>query len=191
MNSVLLVSDQQKLNILAASFLPVYEYWPVDTVSDAGSAKRRLLENPYDIVIINTPLPDQFGTELAIDICSNSGACVMLLVKNDMFDDINAKVIDYGVVTVSKPTSKPVLAQSLRIMCATRQRLKQMESRQKSVEKKIEEIRIINKAKWLLIGYMKMNEETAQHYIEKIAMDTRQPRMTVAENIVKRYQDYH
>ena len=119
MNSVLLVSDQQKLNILAASFLPVYEYWPVDTVSDAGSAKRRLLENPYDIVIINTPLPDQFGTELAIDICSNSGA---------MFDDINAKVIDYGVVTVSKPTSKPVLAQSLRIMCATRQRLKQMES---------------------------------------------------------------
>ena len=172
MNSVLLVSDQQKLNILAASFLPVYEYWPVDTVSDAGSAKRRLLENPYDIVIINTPLPDQFGTELAIDICSNSGACVMLLVKNDMFDDINAKVIDYGVVTVSKPTSKPVLAQSLRIMCA-------------------EEIRIINKAKWLLIGYMKMNEEAAQHYIEKIAMDTRQPRMTVAENIVKRYQDYH
>ena len=43
-------------------------------LKDAAGARRELLEQSYDLVLINAPLPDEFGTRLALDVCSRSGA---------------------------------------------------------------------------------------------------------------------
>ena len=79
--SVLLVSSSPKFNESMLALLPESRFYPVTAVSDVSSARRRLLESKYDIVIINAPLPDDFGTRLALYICENSGAGVLLLVK--------------------------------------------------------------------------------------------------------------
>lgn len=189
--SILIVSSSAKFNMLTPSLFPVTGYWPVDTVPDAASAKKKMMERTYDIIVINTPLPDEMGTRLAADICSGSSSCVMLLASKDSYEEVNGKLADYGVVVISRPVTVPAISKSLQIMCTTRQRIKQIESRQKSVEKKIDEIQVINKAKWLLIGYMKMTESEAQHYIERTAMDTRLSKSEVAKNIIRTYQDYH
>ena len=52
---------------------------------------------------------------------------------------------------------------------------------------KIDEFRIIDRAKWVLIDYLKMSEEQAHRYIEKQAMDLRIPRIEAAKNILKTY----
>ena len=189
--SILIVSSSAKFNMLTPSLFPISEYWPVDTVPDASAARKKMMERTYDIVVINTPLPDETGTKLATDICSGSSSCVMLLTSKDSYAEINGKLADYGVVVISRPVTVSVISQNLKIMCTTRQRIKQIENRQKSVEQKIDEIQVLNKAKWLLIGYMKMTESEAQHYIEKTAMDTRLSKTDVAKNIIRTYQDYH
>jgi response regulator NasT len=51
----------------------------------------------------------------------------------------------------------------------------------------MEEIRIVNRAKWLLISELKMTEPQAHRYIEKQAMDRCVPRRTVAEEIIRIY----
>ncbi|MGN1003830.1 MAG: ANTAR domain-containing response regulator [Oscillospiraceae bacterium] len=186
--SVLLVSASEKFNTTIMPLLPATDYWPVNTAKSVGEAQRRLLEESYDIVLINAPLPDDFGMRLAIDTCSNSGAGVLLLVKNEHFSEIDAKVVTYGVMTLSKPTSLQMIAQSLRVLCATRERLRQMEAKQVTVEEKIEEIRLVNRAKWLLIECLSMAEADAHRYIEKQAMDLRITKREVAENIIKTYQ---
>ena len=189
--SILIVSSSAKFNMLTPSLFPVTGYWPVDTVPDSASAKQKMTERTYDIIVINTPLPDEMGTRLAAEICTGSSSCVMLLTNKESYEEVKEKMEDYGVVVISKPVSVPAVSKSLQIMCATRQRIKQIESRQKSVEQKIDEIQVINKAKWLLIGYMKMTESEAQHYIERTAMDTRLSKAEVAKNIIRTYQDYH
>ena len=186
--SVLLVSASEKFNTTIMPLLPTTDYWPVNTAKSVGEAQRRLLEESYDIVLINAPLPDDFGMQLAIDTCSNSGAGVLLLVKNEHFSEIDAKVVTYGVMTLSKPTSLQMIAQSLRVLCATRERLRQMEAKQVTVEEKIEEIRLVNRAKWMLIECLSMAEADAHRYIEKQAMDLRISKREVAENIIKTYQ---
>lgn len=186
--SVLLVSAGEKFNTAIMPLLPATDYWPVNTAKSVGEAQRRLLEDSYDIVLINAPLPDDFGMRLAIGICGSSGAGVLLLVKNEHYHEIEAKVITYGVITLSKPTSLPMIAQSLRVLCATRERLRQMEVKQVTVEEKIEEIRLVNRAKWLLIECLSMAEADAHRYIEKQAMDLRITKREVAENIIKTYQ---
>lgn len=50
-----------------------------------------LVSSAVDIVIINTPLPDDFGVELAIDI-SDAPMGVLLLVKNELFVQVSYRV---------------------------------------------------------------------------------------------------
>ncbi|MBO5065156.1 MAG: ANTAR domain-containing protein [Clostridia bacterium] len=52
-------------------------------------------------------------------------------------------------------------------MSSARERLRKSEKKALSIE----EIRIVNRAKWLLISELKMDEQGAHRYIEKQAMD--------------------
>ena len=186
--SVLIVTASDSFTNSVMPLLPVTDYWPVTTARSVGEARRRIAETDFDIVLINAPLPDDFGMRLAIDICTNSGAGVLLMVKSDLFNDIYAKVVNYGVITLSKPTNLQMVAQNLRILCATRERMRQMQARQATVEEKIEEIRLVNRAKWLLIECLSMTEPEAHRYIEKQSMDERISKREVAENIIKTYK---
>ena len=186
--SVLIVTASERFTDSIMPLLPMTDYWPVQTASSVAEARRWLADTGFDIVLINTPLPDDFGMHLAIDICTGSGAGVLLLVKNDHYNEIYSKVVRYGVITLSKPTNRQMVAQNLRILCATRERIRQMQAKQATVEEKIKEIRLVNRAKWLLIECLNMTEAEAHRYIEKQAMDLRISRREAAENIIKTYK---
>ncbi|HIR30994.1 MAG TPA: ANTAR domain-containing protein [Candidatus Faecousia faecavium] len=185
---VLIVSAASSFFTVMEPLLPSTDYWPVVHAKSVAEAQRRLLEGTYDIVIINAPLPDDFGLRLAISTCTDSSSGVLLLVKNDLYNEIYTKAMPYGVLTLSKPTNSQLIVQSLRVLCATRERLRQMEQKQMSVEKKIEEIRLVNRAKWLLIECLGMKESDAHRYIEKQAMDLRISKSEMAENIIRTYK---
>ena len=70
--SVLVVSSSEAFNNAMSGLLPVSRYDPVRYVGGISAAKRILTDREFDFVIINSPLPDGAGTDLAIDF-SNSG----------------------------------------------------------------------------------------------------------------------
>lgn len=186
--SVLLVSASEKFNTNALSLLPSTDYYPVTIAGSISEAKRLTHEQSFDIVFINAPLPDDFGLQFAMDTCSGSNAGVLLLVKSELYNDIYSKALEYGVIILAKPTSAQVITQTLHILCATRERLRRFEAKQATVEEKMEEIRLVNRAKWLLIETLGMTEANAHKYIERSAMDMRISKRTAAENIIKTYQ---
>lgn len=186
--SVLLVSSSEKFNRSLLELLPADTYLPVTAVGDVTGARRALLERSFDLAIINTPLPDDFGTRLALDICDGSGTGILLLVRAEHFPDINARVSPFGVLALSKPTTSQMLTQSLSLLCGTRERLRRMEQRTASLEDKMEEIRIVNRAKCVLIEQLKMTEQEAHRYLEKQAMDRCLTRRSVAESILATYK---
>ena len=57
----------------------------------------------------------------------------------------------------------------------------------KRLEKKIEEMRLVNRAKSILMTEKSMSEPDAHRYIEKTAMDRRVSRGQVAEEIIDFY----
>ncbi len=186
--SVLAVSASLKFVETLRTLLPEGRYGPVTVLHDAAAARRALAENSYDLVLINTPLPDEFGTRLALDACESSSAGVLLLVKAEHCLDIEAQVSAHGVLTLAKPTSAQLFAQTLRLLCITRERLRGMEKKAVTLQEKMEEIRLVNRAKWLLIEELKMTEQEAHRYIEKQAMDRCVTRRAVAEQILSTYQ---
>ena len=97
---VLIVSSSDKFVRPMLDMLPEKMFEPIETASDVAQARRKLLEREFDIVIINSPLRDEFGTKLALDICQKSSAGVLLFVKAEHYSDITSKVMQYGVLAV-------------------------------------------------------------------------------------------
>ena len=79
------------------------------------------------------------------------------------------------------------MAVALSWLSSARERLRKSEKKTLSIEEKMEEIRIVNRAKWLLISELKMDEQGAHRYIEKQAMDRCISKRIVAEEIIKTY----
>lgn len=185
---VLIVSSSEKFNDYMLKMLPENEFYPIDCAFSAADAGRKILEKNYDIVIVNAPLRDDLGIRFALDAADNVERCVLLFVKNDLFEEVTAKVVDYGILTLSKPTSASMISQSIRILCAVREKMKRLEKQSVSLADKMEEIRIVNHAKWLLIDALGMSEEEAHKYIEKRAMDERCTKRKIAELITQTYK---
>ena len=80
-----------------------------------------------------------------------------------------------------------MFAQALEWMMTVRERLRKAETKTLSIEEKMEEIRVVNRAKWLLITELKMEEPQAHRYIEKQAMDRCISKRDVAEEIIRTY----
>lgn len=184
--SVLLVSASEKLNTAVLPLLPGSDFWPVRAVSSLSRAKRLLVQQSYDIVIVNAPLPDGMGTDFAMKLCGETDAAIALLIRHDLYEEANAKALPAGVVVVSKPMNSQLLLQVIRGLCAMRERLRAMRERQTTVEEKMEEIRRMNQAKWLLIEREGLTEQEAHQRILKTAMERRISKRQAAEEIIRR-----
>ncbi len=185
--SVLFVSSSETFNNAAAEMFPHSVYQPVVFTSNVSEAKRYLAAREYDFIIINAPLSDDSGIRFAIDCCRSYTTSVLLLVRNDIYAEIHDKVVTHGVFTLSKPVSKNTMLVALDWLASARERLRKLEKKTLSVEERMEEIRIINRAKCLLISELHMTEPESHRYIEKQAMDNCTSKKEVAENIIKIY----
>lgn len=185
--SVLVVSASETFNSAWSAMLPESLFEPIRFVGSIAGARRAAAEREYDFFIINSPLPDDAGIRFASEISEDKPSVALLLVKSDLYGEIHDKASEKGVYALVKPTSKLVAEQAVDWMITTRERLRRYEKKTMSTEEKMREIRIVNKAKWLLIENRKMTESDSHRYIEKQAMDRCVTKKQVAEEIIAQY----
>lgn len=183
--SVLSVAAAEKFHTSLRELLPNGRYDPVHAVYDASEARRRMLETTYDVILINAPLPDEFGARLAQHAAEHTGAGVLMMVKSEYYSDVSEQLTPCGVLTLQKPTSPQMMLQCMELLCATRERLRRMEQKSASIEDKMAEIRLVNRAKWALIEKRGLTEQEAHRFIEKAAMDRCVPKRVIAEEILR------
>ena len=183
---VLIVGANDKTFALLSQLLQSGSYEMPLRAGTAGEARRMLLETSADIVIINAPLRDEFGTQLAQNLADDNLA-VILLVPGESYDQVCYKVEDDGVLTLGKPLSGQALQTAIRLATALRAKLLKLDKKNQALQEKMQDIRTVNRAKWLLMEQLRMTENEAHYYIEKQAMDMRLSRREVAENIIRSY----
>ena len=181
--SVLVVSASEKFNQAISEFFPLPVFCPVRVVSNISAAKRAIAERDFDMVVVNSPLPDDTGICFSIDTVGANGTVVLFLVRSDQFAESYDRLAEHGVFLMQKPTQKSVLQLASGWLISARERIRKTERKTLSIEEKMNEIRLVNRAKWLLIGELKMTEPDAHRYIEKQAMDRCVSRRIVAEEI--------
>lgn len=189
MDRVLIVSSNDKAT--AAIVGLIRECFPrcSQSIVNTGNESRRVIaENCYDTVIINCPLTDEYGGELAehISFSTNSG-CIML-VKAENSEQVSEHMEDFGVIVVSKPLSRQIFYQSLKFVNASRKRMLGLQNENIKLHKRLEEMRTVNRAKFALMQYLNFTESQAHRYLEKQAMDMRCTKLEVAMSVIKTYE---
>lgn len=185
---VLIVSDSERFRTSLLSVLPENAFSPIITVSDTAKAKRAMLEREFDVVITDGIRADDRAAKLAIDACAEKNSVALLFVRRELYAETIAKVSDFGVLTLPVPSSPQSITQALDWARAIRERLRRYEKTAQTVAQKMEEIRAVNRAKWLLIDVLKMTETDAHRYIEKQAMDRCVSKLEVAKGIINTYK---
>lgn len=191
MDNALVVSSNDKGTQMLTEMLLQAQVSRVVSVSTGEEARRGLIdaeESEFEMCVINAPLSDEFGDLLARNIVAKSGSEVILIVRADIFSDMSEKMGEHGVITVSKPMNKALFWNAVKMSEAAHKRLQIIRRENKRLQKKIDDIRVIDRAKCMLIAYLSMTEPEAHKYIEKQAMDTRATRRAVAEDILKTYE---
>lgn len=183
---VLVVSNGTQTYDYIASLLPSDEFEPPTLAASGGEAKRLLLSTDFDILVINAPLPDEFGLDFALDAAAGHMG-VLLLTKADLYEQVSFRAEDAGILTLPKPVQRQTLYTSLKLLAAVSTRLAKMEQHARTLEEKMMDIRLVNRAKWLLISHLGMSETDAHYYIEKQAMDARRSRREIAEDVIRTY----
>ena len=185
MERVLIVSATGKTYTMLAQFLSSCGVQAETLPARSGTEARRALdEQEFDLLLINAPLPDEFGHELAQIAATETLSGVMLIAKAEVADSVAEKVEDDGVFVLPKPLSRVLFLQALRMIRASRSRLSGLQSENRRLQKRIEDIRLVDRAKCLLIECCSMTEPEAHAYIEKRAMDRRLNKRQVAEEIL-------
>lgn len=155
--------------------------------ASAGEARRALLGGDYALLIVNTPLPDEFGRELAITAV-DKGLDAILLCAAPQADKIAAGLEKHGVLVLPRPLSRQQAALALRLLRAGRQRMRRILEENQRLTKRLDDARVTTQAKCLLALHEQMTEAEAHRHIEKLAMDARVTRRQIAQSIIRRYE---
>lgn len=188
MNNALIVSCSSKGTESLKMLLKAAGYMRVAEVSSGSEARRLCTLHSFGLIVIDTPLPDEYGHELSLTLSESASADILLLTCNDIADSISDKVSYCGVCVVPKPLNKEAFLRSLNNLKATRRRMAGPKKENVRLLDRIDEMRIINRAKCTLMQYLGFTEPQAHKYIEKQAMNSRRTRRDVARHILDKYE---
>jgi len=180
--SVMIVSTNGKTVDFITSLMPQNKFYPVVVSANAAEARRTLHRMLIDIMIIDTPLPDEFGTKLAVDFSKE--CAVAVIVKPELVERAIYKLEPYGIVALSKILHRSILNQTLLLLASSVSKMKKLQKDNNDLKIKLRELKLFTTAKSLLISEKGMTEEQAHRFIEKSAMDNSLKKSDAAKRII-------
>ena len=184
MGRALIVSAGASSNEYISARLAELGYTRPMIIPSGAEARRRMLESDFELIVVNAPLPDEFGHELGMDAVQKTDAGVILLAKTATAEQISDKLQDYGVLVLGKPFTAAQFRQAVQMAAGIFRRLALVRAENAKLQDKLTQLRLVDRAKCFLIEKRGMTEAEAHRLIEKTAMDTRKSRGEVAEDIL-------
>lgn len=186
--SVLIVSKTQQSITPLSALLEEEGYRCTATAFSSQEAKEQLSGGSFDLIVINTPLCDCSGLELSFYIADNTRAGVLLLIRTEALEQCRKSLEDHGVFPIPKPIGRGYFHQTVKMWEVLKRRLTGLEKENLELKNQVEEIKLINRAKLVLMKCLAMSEPQAHRYLEKQAMDMRQSKRKVAEQVLNTYE---
>ena len=187
LEKILIVSGDKKGRVELSGFLCFFD-GSIAFAGSASEAREFVRTDCYDFIFICRPVSDESAEQLAVAFSRETNASVVLLVEGREAEATAAQVQSAGVFVVPRPVDRLFFQQAVQILSLMRSKLAGLSSENSKLQTKIEEIRLVNRAKCVLIQYLNMTEKQAHRYIEKQAMDMRTSKIEVAQGILKTYE---
>lgn len=152
-----------------------------------AEAQKTLMTNPVYAIILNAPLSDGFGIDFSVKCAKEKNYAVLMFIPKEFTEQAAAKTSEHGILILPKPNTQDVVGQSVSLLDATAKKISSLKNTENVSTDKIEELRLITRAKLILISSFGMTEMSAHKFIEKRAMESRKTKADIARGIITSY----
>lgn len=185
---VLVVCDKQK-HIAYFEFMLKNNNFDDIIVSKTCKDARRILDfDRFDLIVVDSPLTDELGKNFTIQQRNKTNSQIIYCTDDILYEQIENELFILGINVISRPFNRKIFSNTLSTIYCASTILNRLDNENVKLNKQLEEIKIIDRAKCLLISYLNMNEKQAHKYIEKQAMDHRLAKIDIAKRLLKTYE---
>lgn len=157
-------------------------------ISSGENAAVNFFSNNYELAVLLTPLEHEFGLDLTASLAEDSTTAFILLVNAQQVDEVKRKLSTTGVYILPKNVSKQTLLGCASVALQARLTICRLMGENTGLEKKLDDIKLIDRAKCVLIQYLRISEHQAHRHIQKQAMDQRVSQARIAQDILRTYE---
>lgn len=153
--------------------------------TSSGEAIRRVRAGATDLLLINQEMPDMTGLEVATIIGDENLCSVVLFVsleKRALCADI---VADYDITLCTKPVNISALLSTIEIVLQNRRRMNRMENELVTLKESLENRKLVERAKGILMKRKSISEAEAYRRIQKMSMDSRVSMKDIALKVIE------
>ena len=148
---------------------------PVSVVHTGAEAAEAAKE--AGVLLMTWRLDDMSGEELIEKVGEETD--VLMIVPGDYAE----KTAD-NVLLLRNPMTRDTLVQAVRVMLHCRARIEKLTAEKKKVSAKLEERKLVDRAKGRLMDALHLSESQAHYYIQKKSMDSGRRIIDVAQEIL-------
>ena len=189
MKRTLLISSSQQSADSLSELLKSEGFKDITVSYTAFNARQIARQEAFDLICINAPLADENGIELSHRFAERTRSGVVMIVPQKNADEIGEMLTPHGVLVISKPINRHLFHHLLQFTDCFRRRMLRAEAENEQLKTMVEDLKIIDRAKLLLVTCLNMTEQQAHRYLEKQAMDLRVSRLEVTKQVIQTYQN--
>ncbi|HOO06387.1 MAG: ANTAR domain-containing protein [Ruminococcus sp.] len=192
MEKVLVISSNISASQALVSFFRDSFRCTPKVVESAYQARTFLDKDPsVELAVINSPLMDGSGLELAEYIVEKTASNCIFMIKEEQAEKIGERAEKMGVIIVGKPFSRTLLYQLVKTLDIAINRSLKLYQENIRLEEKIREIQAIDKAKFMLMEFKGMTEDEAHSYLEQYAMNKRKKKSIAALEMIDKLNEQY
>ncbi len=158
------------------------------SVTDGSNLRELCAANDYDVIIMVLPLENEFGADTAYHISRSCKAQPVIFAPTKVYENVCEKLSDTGAIILPRSSPRELAVNSIRCAAVNKKKLDELRSENRTLREMVNEMKLVNRAKCVLIEYLKISEKEAHRQIQKRAMDQRITLTEVAADILKTYE---
>ena len=210
-NPTVVVAEDESVNRM--DLVAMLEDNGYDVVGQAANGEEAIAltrELRPDVVCMDVKVPHMDGITAAGVICDENIAPVVMLTAFSQTDLVKQAIGAGAMAYVTKPYEESKLLPALAVamgrfaeindlldsverneteLQATQEKLKDAEEKLKKTQDTLEERKLVDRAKGLLMDKANFSEQGAFRWIQKTSMDQRIPKKRLAMAIIEKYGD--
>lgn len=208
--TVVVAEDESVNRMDLVAMLEDNGYQVVGQAANGQEAIELTRENHPDVVCMDVKMPVMDGITAAATICDENIAPVVMLTAFSQADLVKQATGAGAMAYVTKPYEESKLLPALEVAMGrfseindlldsvertenrlhdTEDQLKKTEEKLKKAEDTLEERKLVDRAKGLLMDKAGFSEQGAFRWIQKTSMDQRIPKKRLALAIISKYSD--
>jgi response regulator NasT len=156
----------------------------VGEAADGAEMIRTVLDQKPDVIIFDIHMPALDGLEALRRIYEQQIVAAVAITADRDLDLVRRAMEEHVLAYLVKPVDEHQLGPALQVAWARFQELRSLSSENTSLRQTLENRKIVERAKGVLMKRQRLNEGDAYRRIQRAAMNRRQTMLAIAQGIL-------